>query len=79
MTRRVWMDIMTLNQVHIVVDQPVRFLLRSTDVIHDFNLPNFRVKQDVVPGMTIENCSLPLRPESLKSRAQNYVVWGTTA
>ncbi len=52
-------DIMTLNQVHIVVDQPVRFLLRSTDVIHDFNLPNFRVKQDVVPGMTIENWFTP--------------------
>ena len=52
-------DIMTLNQVHIVVDQPVRFLLRSTDVIHNFHLPNFRVKQDSVPGMTIENWFTP--------------------
>lgn len=48
-------DIMTLNQVHIVVDEPVQLLLRSTDVIHDFHLPNFRVKQDAVPGMTIDS------------------------
>jgi cytochrome c oxidase subunit 2 len=52
-------DIMTLNQVHIVVDRAVRFLLRSSDVIHDFNLPNFRVKQDAVPGMTIESWFIP--------------------
>ncbi len=52
-------DIMTLNQVHIVVDRAVRFLLRSTDVIHGFSLANFRVKQDAVPGMTIENWFVP--------------------
>ena len=52
-------DIMTLNQMHIVVNQPVRLQLRSTDVIHDFNLPNFRIKQDTVPGMTIESWFTP--------------------
>ncbi|HAJ05063.1 MAG TPA: cytochrome c oxidase subunit II [Chloroflexi bacterium] len=32
------------------VDQPVRFEITSMDVIHDFWVPEFRVKQDAVPG-----------------------------
>lgn len=37
--------------VHIPVGQPVRFLLRSKDVLHNFTVPQFRVKMDLVPGM----------------------------
>src|SRR5215471_18795357 len=40
--------------LHIVNDRPVLFQLRSNDVIHSFFLPNFRLKQDAVPGMKIE-------------------------
>jgi cytochrome c oxidase subunit 2 len=43
-------DIVTLNDIRIPVDRPVYLQLSSTDVIHAFNLPNFRIKQDVVPG-----------------------------
>jgi cytochrome c oxidase subunit 2 len=43
-------DIVTLNDIRIPVDRPVYLQMSSTDVIHSFNLPNFRVKQDVVPG-----------------------------
>ncbi|VAW43539.1 Cytochrome c oxidase polypeptide II, partial [hydrothermal vent metagenome] len=32
------------------IDQPVLLELESTDVIHSFWVPEFRVKQDVVPG-----------------------------
>ena len=35
-------------------DRPVRVQVRSMDVIHSFFLPNFRVKQDAMPGMTID-------------------------
>ena len=38
-------------QVHIPVDKPVKFLLRSKDVLHDFAVAQFRVKMDLVPGM----------------------------
>ena len=38
-------------QAHIPVDQPVKFLLRSKDVLHDFAVAQFRVKMDLVPGM----------------------------
>jgi cytochrome c oxidase subunit 2 len=37
--------------LHLPVDQPVKTLLRSTDVLHDFAVPQFRVKMDLVPGM----------------------------
>ncbi|MCC7538098.1 MAG: hypothetical protein IT379_17865 [Deltaproteobacteria bacterium] len=45
-------DAVTLNDLRIPVDRPVLFNLRSRDVIHSFNLPNFRVKVDAVPGIT---------------------------
>ncbi len=48
-------DIVVLGQMHAVLNQPVTVLLRSTDVIHNFHVPHLRVKQDVVPGLTIEN------------------------
>jgi cytochrome c oxidase subunit 2 len=36
---------------HILLDQPVKFNLRSKDVLHDFYVPQFRAKMDVVPGL----------------------------
>jgi len=40
------------NSFHIPIDQPVRFEVTSQDVIHGFYLPDFRVHQDAVPGLT---------------------------
>ena len=45
-------DVLTLNQMHFPVGQPVIVTLHSKDVIHSFFLPEFRVKQDAVPGLT---------------------------
>jgi cytochrome c oxidase subunit 2 len=46
-------DILVYNpQAHIPVDRPVKFLLRSKDVLHDFAVTQFRVKMDLVPGMS---------------------------
>jgi cytochrome c oxidase subunit II len=44
-------DVLTLNQLHFPVGKPVIVTLTSKDVIHSFFLPEFRVKQDAVPGM----------------------------
>lgn len=41
------------NQLHVPAGVPVRVHLSSEDVIHSFFLPQFRVKQDVVPGMDL--------------------------
>lgn len=37
--------------VHLPINQPVTALLRSQDVLHDFAVPQFRVKMDLVPGL----------------------------
>ena len=39
-----------INELHIPLGQPVKLILTSQDVIHDFFIPGFRNKQDVVPG-----------------------------
>ena len=38
------------NELHVPAGRPVRLVLSSEDVIHSFFVPDFRVKQDVVPG-----------------------------
>jgi cytochrome c oxidase subunit 2 len=45
-------DVLSLNQLHFPVGQPVIVTLHSKDVIHSFFLPEFRVKQDAVPGLS---------------------------
>jgi len=55
-------DIVSIGQMHVPVGKPVRVRLRSKDVIHSFFLPNFRVKQDAVPGMGIEVWFTPTIP-----------------
>jgi cytochrome c oxidase subunit 2 len=42
-----------LNQFHFPVNEDITILLESEDVIHSFFIPELRVKQDAVPGMTI--------------------------
>ena len=39
------------DDLHLPLDQPVKVLLRSIDVLHDFYVPQFRAKMDMVPGM----------------------------
>ncbi|MBT3300650.1 MAG: hypothetical protein HN657_04155 [Candidatus Marinimicrobia bacterium] len=46
-------DFITINQLHIPVNTPIRIDLSSKDVIHSLFLPEFRVKQDAIPGMVI--------------------------
>ena len=45
-------DVLIYNaEIHVPLDKPVKFLLRSKDVLHDFAVAQFRVKMDLVPGM----------------------------
>jgi cytochrome c oxidase subunit 2 len=39
------------NEVHLPLGKPIQVLLRAKDVLHDFYVPHFRVKMDVVPGL----------------------------
>jgi len=42
------------NELHLPVNKQVLLKMSSRDVIHSFWVPEFRVKQDVVPGRTTE-------------------------
>ncbi|HEU4601640.1 MAG TPA: cytochrome c oxidase subunit II [Steroidobacteraceae bacterium] len=39
-----------IDQLHVPLGRPVELVMTSQDVIHSFYLPDFRVKQDVLPG-----------------------------
>lgn len=41
------------NQVHVPVNEVVRVILKSQDVIHSFFVPALRLKQDSIPGREI--------------------------
>jgi len=40
------------NELVLPVDRPVHFKINTEDVIHDFWVPDFRLKSDAVPGIT---------------------------
>lgn len=44
-------DVMTVNHLAVPLNRDVELTMRSKDVIHSFFLPNFRIKQDIVPGL----------------------------
>ncbi|MBS1960283.1 MAG: cytochrome c oxidase subunit II [Bdellovibrionales bacterium] len=41
----------TVGDLYVPANKPVKLIMSSEDVLHSFFVPNFRVKQDVVPGM----------------------------
>ena len=49
------------SEIHIPIDQPVKVLLRSKDVLHNFYVPQFRAKMDMVPGMVTYFWFTPIR------------------
>jgi cytochrome c oxidase subunit II len=57
-------DIVTINQLHLPANRPVTIRLSSKDVIHSFNLPVMRVKQDIIPGQEISVHFTAVRPNN---------------
>ena len=43
--------IVEFADLYLPIDKPVKMVLRSVDVLHDFYVPEFRAKMDMVPGM----------------------------
>ena len=54
-------DFTTINQLHIPIGRPVLMNLTSKDVMHSLSLPLMRVKQDIIPGMTIPTWFTPTK------------------
>jgi cytochrome c oxidase subunit II len=45
-------DILVISpELHLPINVPRKVQLRSVDVLHDFTVPQFRVKMDLVPGL----------------------------
>ena len=44
-------DIVASQEVHVVVNKPVKMVIYAKDVIHDVGLAHFRMKMDAVPGI----------------------------
>ena len=44
-------DFVTINNLNVPMGKPTILHMTSKDVIHDFQVTNFRNKQDVVPGL----------------------------
>ena len=54
-------DFTTINQLHLPIGRPALIHLSSRDVIHCFALTIMRVKQDVIPGMSIPTWFVPTK------------------
>jgi cytochrome c oxidase subunit 2 len=48
-----WDDIESPHLFKVPADEDLVFILHSRDVLHSFFVPQFRLKQDAVPGMAI--------------------------
>ena len=51
-----------INELHIPVGRAVKLIMISQDVIHDFYVPAFRTKQDVLPGRYTTEWFTPTKP-----------------
>ena len=49
------------GDLHLQIDKPVKLLLRSLDVIHNFYVPQFRAKMDMLPGLVTYYWLTPIR------------------
>lgn len=55
------------QDLHLPLNRPVKVLLRSIDTIHDFYVPQFRAKMDIVPGMVTYFWFTPTRTGTFES------------
>ncbi len=49
------------DDLHLPIGKPVKLLLRSVDVLHNFYVPQFRAKMDMVPGLVTYYWFIPTR------------------
>jgi len=51
-----------INEVHVPAGRDIKIIATSEDVIHDFFVPAFRVKADVIPGRYVTIWFRPTKP-----------------
>ncbi|WP_194724211.1 cytochrome c oxidase subunit II [Noviherbaspirillum malthae] len=55
-------NILVSGDLHLPLNKPVKMLLRSNDVLHDFYVPQFRARMNIVPGMVTSFWFTPTKP-----------------
>lgn len=58
--------------LYLPVDQPVLMQFRARDVLHNFWVPEFRVKIDAVPGIVTETWFIPTRKGTYQAACAEY-------
>jgi cytochrome c oxidase subunit II len=61
-----------INELHVPVDRDVKLITSGEDVIHDFSIPAFRVKMDVVPGSYNTMWFRPTKPGRYRFYCSQY-------
>jgi cytochrome c oxidase subunit 2 len=61
-----------VGELHLPLGRPVRMVMTSEDVIHSFFVPDFRIKQDVVPGRYTSIAFTPSRPGEYRLFCAEY-------
>ena len=60
------------DDLHVLIDQPIKVNLRSIDVLHDFYIPQFRAKMDMVPGVVTYYWFTPIRTGNFDILCMEY-------
>lgn len=58
-------DVLVMKDLHVWKGNPVVVQLSTRDVIHSFNLPHMRVKQDALPGKVIPTWFTPTKSNTI--------------
>ncbi|MEH2414197.1 cytochrome c oxidase subunit II [Nostoc sp.] len=62
----------TSNELHLKVDRSTRLNLHAQDVIHGFYVPEFRLKQDIIPKRDIDIVLTPTRTGKYKLKDSQF-------
>ena len=60
-----------INELHVPVGRKVKLIMTTEDVIHDFFVPAFRTKADVIPGSTRRSGLKRRRPGTMTCSARS--------
>ncbi|MDF5710142.1 MAG: cytochrome c oxidase subunit II [Nostoc sp. S4] len=60
------------NELHLPVNRRTRLNMHAQEVIHGFYVPEFRLKQDIVPGRNIDLVVTPIRVGKYKLKDSQF-------
>jgi cytochrome c oxidase subunit 2 len=61
-----------INELHVPVGRPVKLIMTSEDVIHNFSIPAMRIKGDVIPGRFVQIWFEPTTPGTYQIFCAEY-------